>query len=84
MTRMYHVVVIVERTGRKVYMTATPVTHKQGCTILSKLTRYPWRREQIGGSPYTPTPDRRAGRGGGGLMFKVIWDNGHASPHGHD
>ena len=46
-TRMYHVIVINERTGRKVYMTATPVTHKEGCTILSKLTRYPWRREQL-------------------------------------
>lgn len=45
--RLYHVVVIVERTGRKEYMTATPVTHAEGCTILRKLTRYPWRREQL-------------------------------------
>lgn len=45
--RMYHVVVINSRTGSKVYMTATPVTHREGCAILSKLTRYPWRREQL-------------------------------------
>lgn len=45
--RMYHVVVIVERTGHKERMTAFPVTHAEGCTILSKLTHYSWRREQL-------------------------------------
>ena len=45
--RKYHVVVINERTGHKTYMTATPVTHSQGCTLLSKLTKYDWRRNQL-------------------------------------
>lgn len=51
--RMYHVVVFRcdprtgEQKGEQERMTATPVTHEQGCTILSKLTRYPWRREQL-------------------------------------
>ena len=35
--RMYHVVVIREDTGRKVYLTATPVTHKEGCIMLPKV-----------------------------------------------
>lgn len=47
MKRKYHVVVINERTGAKTYMTGTPVTQDEGCTILSKLTKYPWRREQL-------------------------------------
>ncbi len=45
--RLYHVVVIRNDNGEKVYMTSTPVTHAEGCTILSKMTRYPWRREQL-------------------------------------
>ena len=45
--RRYHVVVIVEKTGEKCYMTSTPVTHKQGCTILTKITDYKWRRKQL-------------------------------------
>jgi hypothetical protein len=47
MERMYNVVVINEKTGQKVVMTAYPCTHKEGCTILSKLTDYPWRRKQL-------------------------------------
>lgn len=34
--RMYHVVVVHERTRRTVYLTNTPVTHREGCTILRK------------------------------------------------
>lgn len=45
--KRYHVVVINEKTGKKVYMTSSPVPHKEGCTILTKLTKYPWRREQL-------------------------------------
>lgn len=45
--RRYHVVVINERTGKKGYMTATPVTHREGTTILRKITDYPWRRKQL-------------------------------------
>lgn len=47
MQRQYHVVVINENTGAKVYMTASPVTHSEGCAILSKLTKYEWRRNQL-------------------------------------
>lgn len=47
MQRQYHVVVINEKTGNKVYMTKMPVTHAEGCTILSKLTKYEWRRNQL-------------------------------------
>ena len=46
-TRMYHVIIINTKTGKKVYMTQEPVTHKEGCTILSKLTKYPWRHEML-------------------------------------
>jgi len=45
--RAYHVIVINERTGKKTQMTATPVTHGEGCTLLSKLTDYSWRRKQL-------------------------------------
>ena len=45
--RRYHVVVINERTGKKAYMTAIPVTHREGTTILRKITDYPWRRKQL-------------------------------------
>jgi hypothetical protein len=45
--RRYHVVVINERTGRKVQMTAYPCTHAEGCALLRKLTDYPWRRKQL-------------------------------------
>lgn len=45
--REYHVVVINQITGRKVYMTGTPVSHREGCTILRKLSNYPWRRKQL-------------------------------------
>ena len=47
MQRQYHVVVINEKTGKKVYMTSSPVTHSEGCTILSKLSKYEWRRNQL-------------------------------------
>lgn len=45
--QMYHVVVINERTGLKVRMTARPCTHEEGCTILSKIENYKWRRKQL-------------------------------------
>lgn len=46
-TQLFHVVVKNIKTGKKVYMTTSPVTHKEGCTILSKLTKYPWRYEML-------------------------------------
>lgn len=43
--RSYHVIVVRDSTGEKTYMTRTPVTHDEGCVLLSKLTDYPWRRK---------------------------------------
>lgn len=57
MSRCYHVVVINERTGKKVRMSASPVTHAEGVTWLSKLTKYKWRRNQL-----EPARCRRGGR----------------------
>ena len=45
--KMFHVIVIVNKTGKRTQMTATPVTHKEGCTLLSKLTKYSWRTEML-------------------------------------
>jgi hypothetical protein len=44
-TRLYHVVVMNERTGVKVRLSASPVTHSEGCTWLSKVTSFAWRRK---------------------------------------
>ncbi len=45
--RKYHVVAINERTSKKFYMTAYPATHQEACTIMSKITKYSWRRLQL-------------------------------------
>ena len=45
--RMYHVVVKVIKTGEVIRMTSEPVTHEQGCVLLSKLTKYSWRQEML-------------------------------------
>jgi hypothetical protein len=45
--RVYHVVVVNEKTGLEVVMTESPVSHKEGCAILSKMTIYPFRRNQL-------------------------------------
>lgn len=34
--RLYHIVAINERTGRKTYLTSYPDTHEHCCTIMSK------------------------------------------------
>lgn len=47
MSRVYHVVSINEQSGRKVYMTGDPVTHKEGCTIMSKISNVKGRRVQL-------------------------------------
>lgn len=51
MARLYNVVAIIEcprmvNHGKKVYLSdvSRPTTHKESCTFLSKLTKYPWRR----------------------------------------
>lgn len=45
--RLYHVVVVNMKTGQKVYMTSSPVTHAEGCTILSKMTKHSFRQEML-------------------------------------
>lgn len=45
--RLYHVVIVNRNTGKRVQMTKEPVTHSEGCTILSKLTKYDWRIETL-------------------------------------
>lgn len=41
---MYHVVVRNKRTGHMTRMTSSPVTYREGRTILSKITDYELRR----------------------------------------
>lgn len=38
---------IVIATGDVILMTRYPCTHKEACTIKSKLTEYPWRRLEL-------------------------------------
>ena len=45
--KLYHVVVINNKTGQETIMTAYPVQHKIACILLSKLTRYKWRKETL-------------------------------------
>lgn len=54
MTRLYNVVAVIEcqsmiNHGKKVYLSdiSRPMTHKEACTFLSKLTKYPWRRNML-------------------------------------
>ena len=54
MERMYNVVGIVEcpkmaNHGEKFCLSdaTRPMTHKQACTFMSKLTNYPWRRVML-------------------------------------
>ena len=45
--KLYHVVVINNKTGQETIMTAYPEPHKIACILLSKLTRYKWRKETL-------------------------------------
>lgn len=45
--RLYHVVVINEKTKGKAYLTAYPVTHAEGITVLSKCTPRKQSRYQL-------------------------------------
>jgi hypothetical protein len=45
--RMYHVVAINEKSGKKVVVTGYPMTHQECCILLSKLTPHPARRLQL-------------------------------------
>jgi hypothetical protein len=36
--RTYHVVAMNDATGNKEYLTCTPVTHDEGCTMMRKMT----------------------------------------------
>ena len=45
--KLYNVVVINNKTKMKVVMNGQPMTHKEACTVLSKITKYPWRTEKL-------------------------------------
>ena len=50
MKRMFNVCCIVEdkkmqNYGNVLQLNGTPMTHKEACTFLSKLTKYKWRRD---------------------------------------
>ena len=45
--KMYNVVVVNNKTGVKVIMNDSPLTHSEGCTMLAKLTKYTWRIEKL-------------------------------------
>lgn len=41
--RLYHIVAISDKSGHKTYMTSSPLTHDEACTMLSKFTKYTGR-----------------------------------------
>jgi len=45
--RMYHVIAINERTGKKTYLTRTPVTHQEALTVLRKQRPHKDVRKQL-------------------------------------
>lgn len=52
MERMYNVVRIVEDKSlasfdKTVQLNATPMTHHEACTFLSKMTKYKWCRDML-------------------------------------
>ena len=48
MPKMFHVVVVNDKTGAETVMTATPCTHDEACTIKSKINHdHKWRTVKI-------------------------------------
>lgn len=47
MTRLYHIVAVHERTGRKTYLTASPLAHDEACIMLGKMTPHKAVRLQV-------------------------------------
>lgn len=43
----FNVMVKNEETGAVVQMNSAPVSHSEGCSMLSKITNYPWRRKYL-------------------------------------
>ena len=43
MNRLYRIVVINERTGRRYDSGFTPVAHDVACRLMAKMTPYSWR-----------------------------------------
>lgn len=42
--KLFHIVAINERTGQQVRMTGYPMPHDECCVMLTKITKYEWRR----------------------------------------
>lgn len=45
--RLYHVVSIVEKTGRKTRMTTVALPHGAACTLMRKFTQHAFRRIEL-------------------------------------
>lgn len=45
--RLYHLVSITEKTGKKIYMTSYPMSHAECMTMKSKITEHKHRRIQV-------------------------------------
>lgn len=50
--RMYNVIRIVEKQsmlnyGKRIQLNASPMTHKEACTFLNKMTKYEWCRDLL-------------------------------------
>jgi hypothetical protein len=41
--RMYHIISINDKTGEKAYFTTYPMDHNKCCTMMGKITKYPFR-----------------------------------------
>jgi hypothetical protein len=54
MSRFYRVIWVRDDRNTRGIMADGPLTHAEACTIVSKITVYPWRRimlEEIVGTP---------------------------------
>lgn len=47
MYRIFNVMVQNLETGKVVQMNAAPVSHSEGCTLLSKIANHSWRRKYL-------------------------------------
>lgn len=45
--RKFDVMVKNEETGKVVKMNASPVSHSEGCAMLSKISNHSWRRKYL-------------------------------------
>lgn len=46
-TRRYRVIWVRDDRGTRGVLAPGPFTHQEACTVLGKVTKYPWRRELL-------------------------------------